>query len=66
MGQVAHRLRSNSGNSCRTSSVFTAPTLHRFRRLMSQAEESDVKLLLFMAQKMSQKKKRVDGQIIQP
>jgi transcriptional regulator with XRE-family HTH domain len=31
-------------------------TLHRFRRLMSRADESDVKLLLFMARKMSQKK----------
>ena len=35
-----------------------ARTLQNFRRLMSRADEGDVKLLLFMAQKMSQKKKR--------
>jgi transcriptional regulator with XRE-family HTH domain len=35
-----------------------AKTLHRFRRLMRRADKGDVKLLLFMAQKMSQKKKR--------
>lgn len=40
------------------SSGRDARTLHRFRRLMSRADDSDVKLLLFMAQKMSQKKKR--------
>ena len=40
------------------SSGRDARTLHRFRKLMSRADESDVKLLLFMAQKMSQKKKR--------
>jgi transcriptional regulator with XRE-family HTH domain len=48
------------------SSGRDARTLHRLRRLMSQADEGDRKLLLFMAQKMSQKKKRVDDQIIQP
>ena len=40
------------------SSGRDAKTLHRFRRLMSRADEADVKLLLFMAHKMSQKKKR--------
>jgi hypothetical protein len=35
-----------------------AKTLDKFRRLMSRANESDLKLLLFIAQKMSQKKKR--------
>ena len=35
-----------------------AKTFAKFRRLMSQANESDLKLLLFLAQKMSQKKKR--------
>jgi transcriptional regulator with XRE-family HTH domain len=35
-----------------------ARTLHRFRSLLSRADEGDVKLLLFMAKKMSQKKKR--------
>jgi transcriptional regulator with XRE-family HTH domain len=40
------------------SSGRDAKTLHRLRRLMSQAEEDDVKLLLFMAQKMSRRKKR--------
>ena len=40
------------------SSGRDARTLHRFRRLLSRADESDVKLLLFMAQKMSQKRKR--------
>jgi hypothetical protein len=39
------------------SSGLDAKTLDRFRRLISRAKESDVKLLLFMAQKMSQKKK---------
>jgi transcriptional regulator with XRE-family HTH domain len=43
------------------SSGRDAKTLHRFRRLMSRAEESDVKLLLFMAQKLSQKKKHRNG-----
>lgn len=40
------------------SSGRDANTLERFRRLMSRADEGDVKLLLFMAQKMSQKRKR--------
>ncbi|MGC1673047.1 MAG: helix-turn-helix transcriptional regulator [Candidatus Acidiferrales bacterium] len=40
------------------SSGRDAKTLHRFRRLMSRADEQDVKLLMFMAQKMSQKKRR--------
>lgn len=40
------------------SSGRDAKTLHRFRRLMSRADDKDVKLLMFMAQKMSQKKKR--------
>ena len=40
------------------SSGRDARTLHRFRSLLSQADESDVKLLLFMAQKMSRKRKR--------
>jgi transcriptional regulator with XRE-family HTH domain len=35
-----------------------AKTLDKFRRLIRRTEESDLKLLLFMAQKMSQKKKR--------
>jgi transcriptional regulator with XRE-family HTH domain len=38
-----------------------AKTLHRFRTLMSRADQSDVKLLLFMAQKMSQRKKHGTG-----
>ncbi|MFZ0881875.1 MAG: helix-turn-helix transcriptional regulator [Candidatus Acidiferrales bacterium] len=38
------------------SSGRDAKTLHRFRRLMSRADESDVKLLMFMAQKMSRRK----------
>ena len=41
-----------------SSSGRDAKTLHRFRRLMSRADESDVKLLLFMAQKMSRRKQR--------
>jgi transcriptional regulator with XRE-family HTH domain len=40
------------------SSGRDAKTLHRFRRLLGRADESDVKLLLFTAQKMSLKKKR--------
>jgi transcriptional regulator with XRE-family HTH domain len=40
------------------SSGRDAKTLYRFRRLMSRANEDDVKLLLFMAQKMSRKRKR--------
>jgi transcriptional regulator with XRE-family HTH domain len=40
------------------SSGRDARTLHRFRTLMSRADESDVKLLLYMAQKMSRKKRR--------
>jgi transcriptional regulator with XRE-family HTH domain len=35
-----------------------AKTLDKFRRLMRRADEGDVNLLLFMAQKMSQKKAR--------
>ncbi|MFY9802030.1 MAG: helix-turn-helix transcriptional regulator [Candidatus Acidiferrales bacterium] len=42
------------------SSGRDAKTLHRLRRLMSRADEKDVKLLMFMALKMSQKKKRGD------
>lgn len=38
------------------SSGREAKTLHRFRSLMSRADESDVKLLLFMALKMTQRK----------
>lgn len=40
------------------SSGRDAKTLHRLRRLMGQADDSDVRLLLFMAQKMSRRKKR--------
>jgi transcriptional regulator with XRE-family HTH domain len=40
------------------SSGRDARTLHRFRRLLGQADESDVKLLMFMAQKMARKRKR--------
>jgi transcriptional regulator with XRE-family HTH domain len=40
------------------SSGRDARTLHRFRRLMSQIDRDDLKLLFFMAQKFSQKKKR--------
>ncbi|MFZ0885006.1 MAG: helix-turn-helix transcriptional regulator [Candidatus Acidiferrales bacterium] len=40
------------------SSGRDARMLHRFRRLMSRADEGDVKLLLYMAQKMSRRKKR--------
>jgi transcriptional regulator with XRE-family HTH domain len=39
-------------------SASEAKTFAKFRRLMSRANESDLKLLLSMAQKMSQKKKR--------
>ena len=39
------------------SSGRDAKTLHRLRRLMSRADQGDRKLLLFMAQKMSQKKR---------
>jgi transcriptional regulator with XRE-family HTH domain len=42
------------------SSRRDAKTLHRFRRLMSRMEQSDLKLLFFMAQKLSQKKKRAE------
>ncbi len=35
-----------------------AKTLHQFRKLMSRADDADLKLLLFMAQKMAQKKTR--------
>ena len=38
------------------SSGRDAKTLHRFRRLMSRMNQGDLKLLLFMAQKLSQKK----------
>jgi len=40
------------------SSGRDAKTLHRFRRLMSRADDADLKLLLFMAQKMARKKTR--------
>ena len=40
------------------SSGRDARTLHRFRTLLSRADEGDVKLLLYMAQKMSRKRKR--------
>jgi transcriptional regulator with XRE-family HTH domain len=40
------------------SSGRDARTLHRFRRLMSRMDQSDVSLLLFMAQKLTQRKKR--------
>ncbi|MFZ3331797.1 MAG: helix-turn-helix transcriptional regulator [Candidatus Acidiferrales bacterium] len=40
------------------SSGRDAQTLHRFRSLMSRMDQGEVKLLLFMAQKMSRKKKR--------
>lgn len=40
------------------SSGHDAKTLDQFRRLMSRTDEADLKLLLFMAQKMSRKKKR--------
>jgi transcriptional regulator with XRE-family HTH domain len=40
------------------SSGSDAKTLHKFRRLMSRTNEANLKLLLFMAQKMCQKKKR--------
>lgn len=40
------------------SSGRDAQTLHRFRSLMSRMDQSDVKLLLFMAQKMSRRKQR--------
>ncbi|MGA7915937.1 MAG: helix-turn-helix transcriptional regulator [Candidatus Acidiferrales bacterium] len=40
------------------SSGHDAKTLDKFRRLIRRTEESDLKLLVFMAQKMSQKKKR--------
>lgn len=49
---IAERVAKGWGSSGRD-----ARTLQRFRRLMSRADDSDVKLLLFMAQKMSQKKK---------
>jgi transcriptional regulator with XRE-family HTH domain len=38
------------------SSGRDARMLSRFRRLMSRTDKSDLKLLLFMAQKMSQRK----------
>jgi transcriptional regulator with XRE-family HTH domain len=40
------------------SSGQQAKTLDKFRRLIRRTEEADLKLLLFMAQKMSQKKRR--------
>jgi transcriptional regulator with XRE-family HTH domain len=39
------------------SSGRDAQTLHKFRRLMSGTNERDLKLLLYIAQKMSQKKR---------
>jgi transcriptional regulator with XRE-family HTH domain len=43
------------------SSGRDARTLDRFRRLMRRTHEYDLKLLLFMAQKMARKKKRASG-----
>jgi transcriptional regulator with XRE-family HTH domain len=40
------------------SSGHDAKTLHRFRRLMGRMDQSDLKLLFFMAQKLTEKKKR--------
>jgi transcriptional regulator with XRE-family HTH domain len=40
------------------SSDRDARMLSRFRRLMSRTDKGDLKLFLFMAQKMSQRKKR--------
>jgi transcriptional regulator with XRE-family HTH domain len=40
------------------SSGRDARMLSRFRRLMSRTDKGDLKLLLFMAQKMSQRKQR--------
>jgi transcriptional regulator with XRE-family HTH domain len=40
------------------SSGTDAKTLHKFRSLMSRTNQTNLKLLLFMAQKMSQKTKR--------
>ena len=37
---------------------MTLKRSNKFRRLIRRTEESDLKLLVFMAQKMSQKKKR--------
>ena len=42
------------------SSGRDATTLHRFRSLMGRMDHGDLKLLLFMAQKLSQKKKGGD------
>lgn len=44
------------------SSGRDAKTLHRFRRLLSRADASDAKLLMSMAQKMSQKRRRRNGE----
>jgi transcriptional regulator with XRE-family HTH domain len=46
------------GNKGWGSSGRDARTLNKFRRLMNRTEEADRKLLLFMAQKMSQRKAR--------
>jgi hypothetical protein len=43
------------------SSGGDAETLRRFGRSLSRADEKDVKLIMFVAQKMSQKKKRRSG-----
>jgi transcriptional regulator with XRE-family HTH domain len=40
------------------SSGRDARTLHRFRRLMGRMDQSGLKLLLFVAQKMAQRKQR--------
>jgi transcriptional regulator with XRE-family HTH domain len=40
------------------SSGRDARILSKFRRLLARTDKSDLKLLLFMAQKMSQKRKR--------
>jgi transcriptional regulator with XRE-family HTH domain len=42
------------------SSGRDARTLDRFRRLLHRTDKADLKLLLFMAQKMPQKRKRVE------
>jgi transcriptional regulator with XRE-family HTH domain len=52
---IPERVTSGWGSSGRD-----AKTLYKLRRLMSRADEKDVKLLMFMALKMSQKKKRGD------
>jgi transcriptional regulator with XRE-family HTH domain len=53
----ASELPKNGGNGW-GSSGHDARTLKRFRRLMGKADNSDLKLLLFVAQKMSQRKRK--------